>query len=928
MTSRNSASARAHRPLGVLLRRPLVVGMAALATVAFLTLGLALVVVTVIGPRVDRANHVLSALQDGHTAMLNQETGLRGFLVTREPRFLEPYWKGVDDLRRSDATLRALGAEDDDLTELLVDLRTAEQDFIQGWARPTLTSQPAMGDTVALSELLREDKRLFDRYRAVEAEVRSVVEERRSTASTQRIVVVLGGALAALAVAAGVAVAVRRANRRLAEQLVPPIGQVRDTLAALADGQIDRRAVASGPEELRTIAGDVNALGEALQERDALVAAREADLVRARDDAERAGHAKTAFLATMSHEIRTPLNAVLGLTDLLLTTELTDEQRGHLDTVSRSGDSLLMLINDILDFSKIEAGELDLEQTPFDLSDLVYDVAQLLAPQAAGKGIDLLVDVPADRAWHVLGDGARLRQVVLNLLGNAVKFTQSGHVLVSVTAEEVGPRLRCSVAVADTGIGIPADQHHRLFRSFSQVDTSTTRSYGGTGLGLAISQRIARAMGGDIVVASTEGEGSTFTVTIDLEAAPRPAVDGPTETLAGRRLLVVDDNATNLRILEHQLTGYGAVLVLVRDGAEALAAVEADPGFDACLLDLHMPGMDGDEVAERIRSLDNGATLPLILLSSSAAVPARRASLFAARLHKPVRPERLEGAVRAALVAGVVDRRAGTGRSAVPAPRSAPGRRLRVLIAEDHAVNAQLMTLYLAQLGHDSHHVVNGELAVDAVRAGGYDVVLMDAQMPVLGGVDATAAIRCMPGPQPYVVAVTASVLASDRAAFLAAGADDFLTKPVRMATLDEALRRWSGVVPAAGVQRVPAAPAPVPDALDGETVEDLRDLGDDAFGQLYGKFADGLRPAAEAIAAAASADHWAEEHEDSVPRLAHRLKGSSAAMGALGLAELCRCLQEASDASSPEVAAALADLPGEVERVDAAVAALLGVRR
>jgi signal transduction histidine kinase/CheY-like chemotaxis protein len=933
VASRNSARARGFSPLGVLLRRPLLVGMAALATVALLTLGLALVVVTVIGPRVDRTNDMLAALQDGHIAMINQETGLRGFLVTREPTFLEPYWKGVEDLRRADATLRTLGKAEPDLADHFAELDAAEQDFIQGWARPTLTSQPAIGDTVALNRLLRQDKRLFDQYRTVETAARALVEDRRGMASAQRTVVVLSGALVALLVAVAVAVAVRRANRRLAEQLVPPIRQVRDTLAALADGQIDRRAVAAGPEELRDIADDVNALGDALQERDALVAAREEDLVSARDEAERAGHAKTAFLATMSHEIRTPLNAVLGLTDLLLTTELTEEQRGHLDTVSRSGDSLLMLINDILDFSKIEAGELDLERAPFDLSGLVYDVAQLLAPQAAGKGLDLLVDIHGDGSWQVVGDGARLRQVVINLVGNAVKFTATGQVVLTVDGEITGSRGRCRISVTDTGIGIPVGQHHRLFRSFSQVDASTTRSYGGTGLGLAISQRIANAMGGDITVVSAEGEGSTFTLSVDLEVAPTSGPEGPTDTLAGRRLLIVDDNPTNLRILEHQLNRYGAVCTQAQSGAEALEVVAAEGPFDACLLDLHMPGMDGDEVAGRLRKLPDGAELPLILLSSSSAVQANRSVHFAARLHKPVRPERLERTVRSVLGTGAeiirTERRA-TPRTAGVAPAQRRGetrRRLRVLVAEDHAVNAQLMKLYLEQLGHDSDHVANGELAVDAVRSGEYDVVLMDAQMPILGGGDATAAIRCMPGPQPRIVAVTASVLAADRAAFLEAGADDFLTKPVRLATLDEALSQWEKEPPVF----VPAVPAVAPDtgsALDAETVEELRDLGDDAFRQLYGKYSDSLATIVDAIGSAAEAGRWSEEDEHSVPRLAHKLKGGSAALGALDLADLCRRLQEAPDGVAPDVVAALAELDGEARRVGTAVEALLAVPR
>ncbi len=933
MAFRNNTSPRGlPRPLGVLLRRPLLVGLAALTTVALMTLGLALVVVAVIGPRVDRANDMLSALQDGHIAMLNQETGVRAFLVTREPRFLEPYVKGVEDLGQADAALRALRDEVPDVAEELVELEAAERAFTEGWAVPTLAAQPAMGDIEALNEVLREDKRLFDRYREVELDVRGLVEQQRAEAGAQRTYVTVGAAVAALAVAVVVAIAVRRANRRLEEELLPPIGQVRDTLEALTTGQMDRRANAAGPEELRDIAEDVNALGDVLQERDALVAAREEELVRARDDAERAGQAKTAFLATMSHEIRTPLNAVLGLTDLLLTTDLTDEQRSHLDTVSRSGDSLLMLINDILDFSKIEAGELDLEEAPFQLDDVVYDVAQLLAPQAAGKGLDLLVDIPGDCAWRMVGDAGRFRQVVMNLVGNAVKFTTTGQVVVVLAGDgDIADdgTLMCRLSVIDTGIGITPEQQQRIFRSFSQGDASITRSYGGTGLGLAISQRIAEAMGGGISVYSDLGAGSTFTVCVRLTPAIADRGRAVSTDLTGRRLLVVDDNVTNLRILEHQLERFGATAVLVSSGAEALARFDAGEQFDACLLDLHMPGMPGDLLATRLLAHPRAAGTPLVLLSSSTRLHATEAASFSARMHKPVRPERLLLTLLSVL--NPDDARHGAS-AAAPAETSAGGR-LRVLVAEDHAVNAHLIGLYLAQLGHDHERVVNGREAVEAVQRSRYDVVLMDAQMPVMGGVDATAAIRGLAIPQPRIVAVTASVLESDRTAFMSAGADEFLTKPVRLATLDSTLKRWATTGAGAPVRSAVAVPSPRTgepaarlvhtDVLDAETVDELRDLGDEAFAHLYGQYLGGLPGTLAALAVAADGGSWSEDDELSVPRLAHRLKGSSAALGAARLAELCELLQTAVGAT-PEHDRALLDLQEESARVQGAVTALL----
>jgi signal transduction histidine kinase/DNA-binding response OmpR family regulator/HPt (histidine-containing phosphotransfer) domain-containing protein len=939
----------APRPLRALLRRPLVVGLAALLGVTATTLAGAGVLLAWLSPQASRADDVLSALQDQHVAMVNQETGLRGFLVSRDPQFLQPYRLGTEDQARLDARLRAWGRDDAALAADVDRLSAAENAWTRQWARPLLEWQPGLGDTAGLTDLLLRGKQLFDAYRVVEAGVRADVEHTRDVAVTRQRLVLLSGALLDLAVAVLVALAVRRANRRLADQLLPPTLQVREALAALAAGQLDRRAEEDGPQELRAIAGDVNHLGDALAERDALVASRERELVAARDQAEQAGAAKTAFLATMSHEIRTPLNAVLGLTDLLLTTALDAEQRDHLETIAGSGDALLALINDILDFSKIEAGELDLERAPFDLDDVVYDVAQLMAPQAAAKGLDLIVDVPPEQPWHVVGDAPRLRQVLLNLVGNAIKFTAQGVVVVRVTADVVGDRMSCRLAVSDTGIGIPADQHDRLFRSFSQVDASTTRSYGGTGLGLAISQRIAQAMGGGIAVDSEPGAGSTFTVSVQLQVPDSVPVRTGSDALAGCRILVVDDNPTNVTLLQHKLARYGAECVPATSGPAALAVAEREGGgLDAALLDLHMPGMPGDELAERLRALPATADLPLVLLSSSSLLPPDRAHLFTARLNKPARPERLLHTVQAAL------RREPT----VAAPASPPAadaegrRRLRVLVAEDNPVNARLMAMYLRQLGHDGDHVVNGEEAVSAVLAGSYDVVLMDAQMPVLGGVDATAAIRAMGGPQPRVVAVTASVLAEDRAAFLAAGADDFVTKPVRLATLAAALEpegscsdagtpasRTADAVPVPRAEAVPApradaVPAPraewdavaaAGDVLDVETVEELRDLGDEGFTHLYRQYLTGLDTMVAAILAVVDVPLPADE-DGSLHRLAHKLKGSSAAMGATGLATICHRLEDAAaaDTAPPALADELRALRAESDRVRAAVATLL----
>jgi len=905
------------RPLQVLLRRPVSVSLVALLVVAVSMVALNTIVLQVLAPHSARAAQQLTALQDGHTAMVDQETGVRGFLVTRDAQFLVPFTKGSADVRRLDAQLTEWSREDEELAAWVADLQGAEWRWIDGWALPLLSNRPPVGDQAALTETLLEGKELFDDYRVVAAGIQAEVAQRRAEALASTRAVLTAGTSLVVAVAGAVAFVVRRSIRRVGEQILPPIEHLRSQLSDLAEGDARTCVVPTGPVELRQMAADVNSLSAALHVRGELVAAREEQLVAARDEAERAGRAKTAFLATMSHEIRTPLNAVLGLTDLLLTTELTELQRGHLETVSRSGDSLLTLINDVLDFSKIEAGELDLDEAPFDLAALVYDVAQLFAGQAAAKGIDLLVDVRAADGQHVVGDGLRLRQVLMNLVANAIKFTPRGHVVVRVTGERTDGRLDARLAVLDTGIGIPEEHLHRLFRSFSQVDGSTTRVYGGTGLGLAISQRIVRAMGGDIAVDSEAGVGSTFTVAVPLGTVAVPDDLPPTISLAGCRVLAVDDNRTNLEILEHQLTHAGAAVALAESPAEALDLLARDAGFDICLLDQHMPGLTGQELAARLRELPATAGLPLVLLSSMTTVAAGPAGLFAARLHKPVHPDRLLRTLRSVLgQASTADR------LPVEQPsRADDGQGLRVLIAEDHEVNAQLMQLYLRQLGHRSERVADGRAAVQAVRDSTYDVVLMDAQMPVLGGADATAEIRALPGSQPAVIAVTASVLASDRAAFEAAGADDFLTKPLRLAVLDAALGR---LVPGAGsAAPVPEQPAATGGPLDAEVVEELRELGDDGFTQVYTRYADHLDGWVSGLVAAASGAIPAGP-DDAAPRLAHRLKGSSASLGASGLAALCQRIEDVDALTAGERDELLQGLRVEAGRVSCAVRLLL----
>jgi PAS domain S-box-containing protein len=514
----------------------------------------------------------------------------------------------------------------------------------------------------------------------------------------------------------------------------------------------------------------------------------------ARDLAEKESRHKSAFLATMSHEIRTPMNAVIGMTGLLLDTSLSADQQEFVETVRNSGDALLRVINDILDFSKIEAGALELEQRPFDLRVSVDDALELVAASSTERGLELVGHVDKGCPPTVLGDVSRLRQVLVNLLSNAVKFTSQGEVVLTVEPDTShGDETWLHFSVADTGIGIPLDDMANLFSRFSQVDTSTTRVYGGTGLGLAISQRLVGAMGGSLQVDSTVGAGSTFDFSIQLDPCLPEGESVDSESfadLASRTALVVDDNATSRRILRLQLEGWGMRVTEAASAEAAMELVDSEMRFGVALLDMRMPQMNGWELAELIRRSTGTGDLPLILLTSTGEprLDRTRRGLFSAVLTKPVRSTRLQQALRGALMPGAP--------KTVPDPRRATEKAegqtvLRVLLAEDNAVNQRLGRLMVEKLGHHMDVVANGREATEAVRLAPYDVVLMDVEMPVMDGLDATRSIRRqLPrARQPRIVAMTASALVDDQSACSEAGMDDYLAKPVRLGELDAALR-------------------------------------------------------------------------------------------------------------------------------------------